>query len=119
MINYRKYGHCANVFQVTITRTRPDTSVPWFDEVLLNSGQMIDSSYNNTMISFATPSSDNLSKTVVKVSDSNTPLQMYLTDLNNSNSVYNGITVYCNHHGFTTTISDIVEIPNPEYQNGD
>ena len=114
------FNPSANIFEVTITRTRPNTSIAWFNDALMNStGEILDPSYSNTLISFTSTSNNNLIRTNIKQSDKSEVLQSYINDLNNTNSPHYGITYYCNVNNITTTISEIREIVNPGIENPD
>ena len=99
----------ANLFSVTITRTRPSESVLWFDDALkISTNEVVDGSMNDTIITKNTFSQDNLTRTNVKVAETRENLESYLSALNDSNTVYYGITAYSNAKNITTSISDII-----------
>lgn len=106
----------ANLFSVTIIRTRPSQSVLWFDDALrISTNEAVDNSMGGLIISKATTSENNLIRTVVKVAETRENLESYLSALNDPTSVYYGITAYSNAKNITTSISDITEISNPDY----
>jgi hypothetical protein len=106
----------ANVFATTIVRTRPSTTIKWFDDALFDTtGEYIDSSFNNTINTVSIMvSSDNLTRTIIRASEEKSTLESYISSLSDPNSVYYGITAYNNAKGITVSISDIIEIPNPD-----
>jgi len=106
----------ANVFATTIVRTRPSTTIKWFDNALFDTtGEYIDSSFNNTINTVSIMvSSDNLTRTIIRASEEKSTLESYISSLSDPNSVYYGITAYNNAKGITVSISDIIEIPNPD-----
>ena len=106
----------ANVYKITIERTRPSTNIKWFDDALYDTtGEYIDGTFNNTINTISTiVSSDNLTKTIVKAGEERSILESYISSLNDTNSVYYGITTYNNAKGVTVSFSDITEIENPD-----
>ena len=106
----------ANVFKVTIVRTRPSESVLWFDDAIrLTTNQAVDGTMGNTIFTQVSTSSDNLTRTVVRYADEKETLQSFISALDDANSVYHAITAYGNAKNITVTISDIeANVANPQ-----